>query len=111
MMTLEKQEKIRECAIALEEKLLEYSKDDPSVTSLHEQLKDLIERAKQLQITQPVKSVPASYAFSFNETPLAARYPDLKKSYSDFRFEIKHEDTNSILELMHEIKQQIAEKK
>ena len=110
-MTREKQEKIRESAIALEEKLLEYSKNDPSAASLYTQLKDLIDKAKQGKITQPVESVPASYAFSFNETPLAARYPDLKKSYSDFRFEIKHEDTNSILELMHEIKQQIAEKK
>lgn len=110
-MTPEKQQKIREYAIALESKLLEYSKDDSDVASLHTQLKDLIDKAKQGEITQPVKNVPASYAFSFNETPLATRYPDIKRSYSDFRFEIRHEDTNSILELMHEIKQQAVEKK
>ena len=104
MMTPEKQEKIRECAIALEEKLLEYSKNDPSAASLHEQLKGLIDKAKHLQITDAVETVPARYAFSFNETPLATRYPDLKSAYSRFCLEVTTIDDNtSLLELIRKI--------
>jgi len=104
--SVERLEKIKVSALMLEEKLLHYAKSNSSAASLHAQLKDLIDKAKQGQITQPVKSVPASYAFTFNETPLATKYPDLKTLYVKFKVEITMKDPDSLRKMVKKIRQE-----
>lgn len=93
---------IKKCAENLESLLIKYSKSSKEADLLYDSLIDLITKAKQGGLTQPLKYSDVPGDFFFTERNLG-RYLDLESAYAKFKIEISVGKTDQIKALLKTI--------
>ena len=103
-------EPLRQYAEKLERALMKYKKDNEA-GALADSLRDLVERAKQGSIKEPIDygKVPGSYFF--NEGRLR-QYPDLEEAYAEFKLEVtggETEEAKKALDMIAQFQKKTSE--
>ncbi len=91
-------ESLKKIALELEQLLGHYSIIEPEASALYKALRDILEGAKSMEINQPMewRDIPGSRFF---DEGTLRKYPDLEKSFADFRIKITGEEPPALRRL------------